>query len=218
MNLSRKIITLLLIAFMAGCYHDKVNKGTICLNLGDYSTAIEIFSVEVKRHPDRYEARLGLGKALLQRSVDLSDSMDWKEGLLQLEAAISLNPEASVKPVLSDAWLQRGRFLLVKGDSSGCMEALSRSLEYNPRSLDPLNLAGILYFQRGDVKKAEALFSKAVSIDSISAVSRFNLGMVYWYENEIQNAHANWLAALKLSPDDKDVLYWFSCAEKKLRE
>lgn len=202
----------------AGCYHDKVKKGTICLELGDYSTAVEIFSVEVKKHPDRYEARLGLGKALLQRSVDLSDSLDWKVGLLQLEAAFSLNPQATIKPILSDAWFQRGQFLLAKGDSSACMEALSRSLEYNPRSLDPLNLAGILYFRKGETKKAEALFQKAVLIDSLSTASRFNLGMVYWSENEVKSAHTNWLAALKLSPDDKDVLYWFSCAEKKLRE
>lgn len=218
MNHFKKWIFILLVTLISGCYHSTVEKGNICLKLGDYSTAIDLFSVQVKKHPERYEARLGLGKALLQRSTDLSDSNDWKKGLLQLEAAASLNPDAPIRPILSDAWLQRGRFLLAKKDSTACLDAIARSLEYNPLSIDPLNLAGILYFNQGDASKAEALFSKAVSIDSLNSASRFNLGMIYWYDNDPKKAHSNWLAALKQSPDDPDILYWFSRAEKKIRE
>lgn len=200
------------------CYKDDVRKGTISLQLGDYNTAIEIFSSLVKQYPERFEPHLGLGKALLQRSADLNDSSDWKNGLIQIEASLSLHPDDSIRLLLSDAWFLRARGLLSGKDTIAGLDAIARSLEYNPRSIDPLNLAGILYYKQGDYQKSEVLFKNAVMIDSTRAASHFNLGIIYLSNNNIQEAHKQWLIALKLSPDDPDILYWFSYAEKKLRE
>jgi len=217
--MKHRIFSGLLVALcVIGCYRDSIEKGEMCVKLGDYATAIDIFSGIVKAHPDRFEARLGLGKALLQKSADLGDVVLWKEGIVQLEAAQTLSPYTAIRPLLSDAWLQRGRQLIATGDSTEGLDALARSLEYNPRSLDPLNLAGIIYFQHGDAEKAESLFAKAVIIDGSHAASRFNLGMIQWCRGAWAEAHANWLAALKASPNDPDIIYWFSRAERKIRE
>jgi tetratricopeptide (TPR) repeat protein len=200
------------------CYHDAIERGTICLRLGDYSTAIELFTFEIRRHPDRAEARAGLGQALLQRSADLGDTADWKKALIQLDAAATLAPGPHNKAIAASAWMQRARQLLAKGDTLGGLEACSRSREFDPAAVDPLNLAGIVYFRQGDVPKAAALFHQAVALDSGNAVARFNRGMIDWYDGAWKEAHANWFAALKADPDDPDIIYWFAAAEKKLRE
>ena len=92
------------------------------------------------------------------------------------------------------------------------------AIEFNNRALEPLNLAGIIYFRMGEVDKSEMLFRKAVALDSANAAAHFNLGMVFWQGKRYNDAHTQWLSALAASPGDKDMLYWFALAEKKLRE
>jgi tetratricopeptide (TPR) repeat protein len=200
---------------VSGCRN--IENGGICLRLGDYPSAIAFYSDEVKHHPDSYEARLGLGKALLQKAWD-ADTSAWKSALIQLEAAQTLSPGDNIRGLLGEVYLERAHQLLAARDSVSALDALSRAIECDNRAIEPLNLAGIIYFRMGEVDKSEVLFKKAVGLDSASASARFNLGMVYWQSGRCKEAHAQWLAALAASPGDKDMLYWFALAEKKLRE
>ncbi len=206
----------------AGCNHSNIEKGDTSLRLGDYPAAIGFFSAELERHPDSYEARLGLGKAMLQKSADAQgDTALWRQGLMHLEAARTLSPPEDADEItrlLSEGWAHNARSLLSGGDTLGALSALSRAIEYNPDGVEPLNLAGIIYYRLGDGRKAKALFGKAVLIDSLHPSAHFNLGMVYWQEGDIAGAHERWFKALKLSPKDEDILYWFALSEKRLRE
>jgi tetratricopeptide (TPR) repeat protein len=209
--------SLILLIVFAGCRNRNLEKGDICLRLGDYPSAIAFFSDEVKRHPDSYEARLGLGKALVQKACD-ADTSAWKNACIQLEAARTLSPATDIKALLGEVYLERACQLLSLRDSIAALDALSRAIEYNNRSIEPVNLAGIIYFRMGEVDKSEMLFKKAVGLDSTNAAANFNLGMVCWQAKRYKDAHAQWLLALAASPGDKDMLYWFALAEKKLRE
>ena len=181
--------------------------------------AIAFFSEEVKRHPESFEARLGLGKALLQQAYDNgADTTSWKNGLIQLEAARTLSPADTLRPLLSEAYCEHAHMLLSRKDSVAALEALSRAIEYNNRAIEPVNLAGIIYFRMGEGDKAEMLFKKAVAMDSVNAAARFNLGMVFWHLGRYADARRQWLAAVSASPADKDMIYWFALAEKKCRE
>jgi tetratricopeptide (TPR) repeat protein len=211
-------IALAIAIMVPGCYHDAVERGDICLRLGDYGMAIELFTAEIRRHPDNAPARAGLGQALLQRAADHGDTVDWKQALIQLDAAATLAPGPRNRTVAASAWMQRARQLLALHDTLGCLDACSRGRELDGSAIDPLNLAGIVYFRQGDAAKAAALFRQAIAIDSGNAVARFNLGMVEWYGGAWKNAHAHWFAALLAEPNDPDIMYWFAAAEKKLRE
>jgi tetratricopeptide (TPR) repeat protein len=207
----------ILLTASAGCRNRTLEKGDLCLRLGDYPSAIAFFSDEVKRHPDSYEARLGLGKALVQKACD-ADTAAWKSACIQLEAARTLSPTNDIKALLGEVYLERAHEMLSCRDSIAALDALSRAIEYNNRAIEPVNLAGIIYFRMGDVDKSEMLFKKAVGLDSASAAAHFNLGMVFWQGKRYKDAHAQWLSALAASPGDRDMLYWFALAEKKLRE
>jgi tetratricopeptide (TPR) repeat protein len=220
MNKPASIFFVLTMALLcAGCRNSAIEKGNICLKLGDYPMAISFFSQEVKRHPESFDARFGLGKALLQQGcADASDTAAWKNAIIQLEAAATLSPGDNVGGLLSEAWLQRAHQLLSAKDSIAALDALSRSIERDTRAIEPINLAGIIYFRMGETDKATALFAKALAIDSANPAGRFNLGMAYWLAGRYDDARAQWYAALAASPKDKDILYWFALAEKKKRE
>jgi tetratricopeptide (TPR) repeat protein len=204
---------------LLGCGNRTVEKGEICLRLGDYPMAIAFFSEEVRRHPESFDARLGLGKALLQQGcANASDTFAWKDAIIQLEAASTLSPRDNVAALLSEAYLQRAHVLLSAKDSIGALDALSRAIERNNRAIEPINLAGIIYFRMGETDRAQALFAKAIELDSASPAGRFNLGMVYWQAGRIDDARGQWFAALAASPKDKDIVYWCAVAEKKKRD
>ena len=207
----------LLSTALVGCGNSNLDKGNLCLRLGDYPAAISFYSEEVKNHPDSYLGRLGLGKALLQKACD-ADTSAWKSALVQLEAARTLSPTADLGGLLAEVYLQRAHQLLDAKDTVAALDVLSRSIESDKAAIEPLNLAGIIYYRLGETDKSEVLFTKAVGLDSVNASARFNLGMIYWQSGRARQAHAQWFAALAASPRDKDMLYWFALAEKKLRE
>ncbi len=202
------------------CGPSAVEKGNTCIRLGDYPMAMEFFGRALEQDPGSYEARLGMGKALLQKaSAEHEDEMAWKQALMNLEAAGALAPEKNqISKLLSNVWFVRGKNLVAQADTTGALEALSRSIEHGQNNPNPVNLAAIIYFRAGYATKAEALFRKSVEMDSTHPSSHFNLGMVLWSREEYAAARMHWLSALKSAPEDEDILYWFALAEKKIQE
>ena len=63
-------LTMLWLVVMAACTTSDLRKGAVALELGDYTMAINFFSRVLERKPAHFEARLGMGKALLQQAID----------------------------------------------------------------------------------------------------------------------------------------------------
>jgi tetratricopeptide (TPR) repeat protein len=204
---------------LTGCSDSNIEKGAACLQLGDYGMAQVFFNKTLMRNPRDYDARVGMGKALLQRAVDnTNDTNSWREACLHLDAARTLRPSAYLNGLLSQAWFERSGVQLDFSDTLGALTSLTHAIEYDPGRPEPLNAAGIIYFHMGETEKALAILSRAAALDSGNVTVLFNLGMVRWHSGDISGAHGLWLRALKRSPKDETVLYWFALAEKKLRE
>jgi len=213
-----KIIFLLFIYFLFSCSKSNIEKGNICLSIGDYISAISFYSEEVKKNPENYIARLGLGKAYLQKACN-SDTGAWNLACMHLEAAKNLSPQNNeIKKLLNEVYLERARQLLAIKDTVSALQSLLYSIEYDNTALEPIILSGIIYYKIGETKKAEALFKKAISIDSLNVASLFNLGMIFFIDKRYEEAYEQLYKAIKISPDDKDIIYWFALAQKKLSE
>ena len=213
------LVFVISLLYLFGCTDNNIDKGNASLKLGDYTMAIEFYETELKKNPQSYEARLGMGKALIQKAVDMkNDTASWKRALTNLEAARTLQPDKDISPLLGEAWTVLGRIMLNVGDTVEALSSLARAIEYSPKKIEPLNLAGIIYFRLGEDDKAEVLFKKAIDINKNHPSAYFNLGMIFWVRDQVDNAHKYWLEALKLEPEDDDILYWFAMAEKRLRQ
>ncbi|MDB5102491.1 MAG: Tetratricopeptide 2 repeat protein [Fibrobacteres bacterium] len=203
---------------LAACERTPVEKGRISLSLGDYPMAVRFFQSAVEKNPQLYDARLGLGQALLQKAYAEDDSASFQYALVQLEACRSLAPSQDLSELLTDAYYERARKQLKTGDTVAALASLSKSIDHGPKNPRPLNLVGIVYGKLGEAEKAGVLFQKALRMDSTDASSHFNLGMLSWQAGDVRSAHGHWFKALKTLPEDEDVLYWFALSEKKLRE
>jgi tetratricopeptide (TPR) repeat protein len=217
-RLRRICASVITVAILSACGGKDLEKGWVSLGLGDYPMAIRFFQTAVEGNPRLYDARLGLGQALLQKAFAERDSASFNYGLVQLEACRSLSQNADLAQILTDAYFERARGQLRGGDTVDALASLSKAIDRGPRNPKPLNLAGIVYGKLGEPEKAGTLFQKALQLDSADASAHFNLGMIRWQDGDIRSAHEHWLKALKTLPRDEDVLYWFALSEKKLRE
>lgn len=219
--LSKKIICLIVVlsSLYISCSDNAVKKGNSCLTIGDYQLAIYFYEKELKNNPLSFEARLGIGKALLQQIADNNnDSLLWKNALMHLEAARNLHPSEDLSILISEAWFARARMMLSCKDTIEALNALSRSIEINNKNADAINSTGIIYFRKGEEDKAEILFRKVTLIDSANAAGFFNLGMVLWSKEDYLQAKRYWITASRFSPADDDIVYWLAQAEKKIQE
>ncbi|MDB5048821.1 MAG: putative lipoprotein [Fibrobacteres bacterium] len=203
---------------LGACDRNELERGRINLSLGDYPMAIRFFQASVEKNPQLYDGRLGLGQALLQKAFAENDSAAFGYALVQLEACRSLSPSQDLSEILTDAYYERARSQLKNQDTVAALSSLSKAIDRGPTNPKPFNLVGIVYGKLGESEKAEALFRKALLLDSMDASANFNLGMIDWQAGETRLAHGHWLKALTALPHDEDVLYWFALSEKKLRE
>ncbi len=219
-NALRISISMIVSLLHFSCISDRdIGKGEVCLRLGDYTGAAAFFGEVLHRNPDSFSARLGLGKALLQQaSLKNADSTLWSGALTHFEAARTIRPGGAVDTLLSEVWIVNGRRLLNRSDTIEALASLSRAIDLNPRSIEALNLTGIIYFRMGELEKARILFNRSLMTDTSRPFVHFNIGMVHWAADDLPGAYRSWFKALQLAPRDKDIVYWYTMAEKKLEE
>jgi Flp pilus assembly protein TadD len=216
---SRYIVFLIpLVTLGIGCSSSDLRNGSVSIELGDYPLAIHFFSRVLEKNPANFEARLGMGKALLQKAIDNDDSASWQSALMHLEAARTVRHDADLDPLLSQAWAQRADGLLRHADTLRAIEALTKAIAFDPKNPGPLNRAGIIYYRLGNTEKARQLFESATRADTADISAVFNLGMIYWERGDPKAAHDLWMKAIKKSPEDEVILYWFAAANKRLTE
>lgn len=212
-------ITLLVATLLNSCNQidSQIKKGAINLELGDFRRAKTHFEAVLEQAPSNFDARLGLAKSLLQQySTHPNDTALVFDCITQLEAARTLRPDKEVEKLLSIVWFKRASILLSYLDTVAAMAALSRSTGFDPAATGPVNLAGILYFNRGDRVKALNLFRLVIVADSTSVQGYFNAGMVHWADSNYAAAYDHWYKAALRSPDDKEILTWAALAKKKV--
>lgn len=213
------ILLAVMFFLLNGCSTIDMNKGSVALELGDYPLAITFFSQVLKRNPGHFGARVGMGKALLQKATDhRDDTTAWHEAIMHLQAAQTIRDDTDIPLLLAQVWAERGAVLLAKGDTTGALDALTFAMELRPQIPQPVNLAGVIHFKAGRLQKARTLLERAVQLDSSNASPLFNLGMICWEQQHIRRAHELWLKALERSPDDEEFRRWVTIAEKRLQE
>jgi len=108
----RGLLCLLCCILLAGCATTQ-RRGERALSAGQYDEAIHLFQAILAEHPDRLDARLGLGIAL------------YKTGALA-DAALTLDEVLARAPGHGTALLYRGLAAIQQGEDAVAAERLTR--------------------------------------------------------------------------------------------
>lgn len=208
----RALGCLVVLSLLVGCERLQ-EKGRICLEQGDWERACRFYGEAVDRDPSDLEARLGLGKALLQKSQALEadhrdKTGDWDAAVKELTIATAMRQDTGVASALYMARLQAAHALARDGDTAATLGRLEDLVKAWPGRTAARNFEAVLRYRRGEYEKALGLFQENVRLDSGDVSAAFNLGLLCLHTGRPALATDYLLKAARLSPKDPEILYW----------
>ncbi len=214
-----KTISVTLLLLLGAC-NDNAKKAHVFLAQGDFLRAETFFTQAIEKNPNNFEARLGLGKALLQKAYYQAEVGEdtpghWERALRELRIAENVQPGLEAGGLAGRAAFRWTKSLCAIGDTAKALNMLKTVLELNPSNLEARNFVGILYHKRGLEDQAHGIFLRNTKIDSTDPAAFYNLGMLHWRRQEFLQAYQWWVKAFTLSPENEDIVYWMVQAEKK---
>jgi|WetSurMetagenome_2_1015567.scaffolds.fasta_scaffold25717_2 protein O-mannosyl-transferase len=162
--------------------------GEIYKKTGKDSSSIACFKKAIHFKPDFLGAYLYLGFIMLEKD-SLKTAIDLFSGVIEM------------KP---DNWQARyfsGLSWAKKGDFQRAFIRFLEAIELcKGAATDPYISLGVLLYKKGKLSSAKGLFSQAIGIAPLHAELYCNRATVYWLQNNLDSAEADYVHALRLKP------------------
>jgi tetratricopeptide (TPR) repeat protein len=115
--------------------------------------------------------------------------------------------EVHSTPAAAQALFAEAQSSLARGSMDAAYIAVQKGLAIAPRSIEGLNLLGIMDDQQQRYPEGESAFQKALEIDPRSTKTHDNLGIHYLLRGAPDLAEHEFRATLRLSPNDASANY-----------
>lgn len=118
------------------------------------------------------------------------------EAISNLEAAVTAKPDDF------QSWVQLGHLYFDTDQFDKAIAAYTTSLKYHSGDANLLTDLGVMYRKTNQPETAIEWFEKAQAMDQLHQPSRFNEGIVRFYDlKDTEGAIASWEELLKINPD-----------------
>ncbi len=123
---------------------------------------------------------------------------------------------STLAPEVARYWMVQSQIAVVRGDTSSAIQRIEAGLSHNPDDLELLSLAGTLYMRCHKFDLAEPVLLHASELDTDGVLHLINLGFLYHEKKHWDKAEECYLKALKIDPQDPQLLnnFAYMLAEK----
>ena len=157
-----------------------------------------------------FKDRISLAKRIVQFNYEnreahkeLADAYlkekDYDKAFEHLSKAIKLGP---FDP---DLYLLQGVYYEDTGNIGMAVASYEKLLNRVPNSSRANNNLGEIYFNKGEFKKAELFFKRAIGLNPLLSEPYLNMAKLYTKNNEINNAVSFYKQAMELNPDNSEA-------------
>jgi len=115
--------------------------------------------------------------------------------------ARSHRPDSS----LLNADFERAREMLQRGALDDALTAAQAGLERSPRSVDGLNLLGMILYQQKRYGESEEVLQNALKINSRSTATLNNLAINFVSQGKVDQAERTFRETLRIAPQDRSA-------------
>jgi tetratricopeptide (TPR) repeat protein len=158
-----------------------------------YKDAVSLWTETIKQSPHKARAYASLSSAYIDRA-------DYVQGLEYAKKAIALQPDSyTALTNLAIAYMKTGVF-----DQAIAID--ERLLKVFP-SAPIYNNLGVIYYTKGDLKKALGCFLSALHTNYSFQETYFNLANVYLREGQVDQAKQCYLTVLSQYPLENKARY-----------
>lgn len=172
-------------------------------NENEIDKAIEYYRGAYKLDGNNDFARLGLSDALTRRGDDLFNEDGGKARIAETfyNEAISFNAENSA------AYAGLGEVFDELDDSANAIKNYEKALQIDPDLVDISSPLGILYFQSGEIEKADIFLKRALASEQDDPQTHYFLGMVRFSQNNEKEAESAFRKSIELDPEFAEARY-----------
>jgi tetratricopeptide (TPR) repeat protein len=176
-----------------------------------YATSIDVWTDTVVKRPNNNRARVNLGEAWAQASIEFPrGSADAREAAER--AADQFRIVVALEPRITHAIFALGESLVHMGDSSSAEALYTEQLPKHPEIAADLHVErGTLRAQRGDWPDAKTDFEAAIASQPGDVEAHYYLALVDQQMGNAEAAKRELVLVVAASPDYKD-------AAKRLRD
>jgi cytochrome c-type biogenesis protein CcmH/NrfG len=136
------------------------------------------------------------GNSVISGQQTENKTDDNSAAITNLEAAVTANPEDF------QSWVHLGHLYFDTNQYDKAIAAYTTSLKYHSGNADLLTDLGVMHRRSDRPEVAIEWFKKAQAMDEIHQPSRFNEGIVRFYDlKDTEGAIASWEELLRINPD-----------------
>ena len=138
----------------------------------------------------------GSGQQVATNGQQEGQAAQMASAITNLEAAVTAKPDDF------QSWVQLGHLYFDTEQFDKAIVAYTTSLKYHSGDANLLTDLGVMYRRTGQPEKALEWFDKAQAMDAQHQPSRFNEGIVRFYDlKDTEGAIASWEELLRINPD-----------------
>jgi len=115
-------------------------------------------------------------------------------------------PASKASPEVRERF-DEARRLLQGGYPDSALASVQQGLKVAPKSVEGLNLLGLIYLQKHDYPEAEKAFEDALKVDPRSTETHNNLGNTYYAQQKLDLAEQEFRKTLRYEPANRDANY-----------
>ncbi len=118
------------------------------------------------------------------------------------QAIMNLEAEVTANPNNFENWVQLGNLYFDSNQPEKAVPAYEKALELHSGNANVYTDLGVMYRRTDRPQKAIEAFDKAIAMDGTHIPSRFNKGIVLFYDlNDGNGAIASWESILQIDPE-----------------
>jgi tetratricopeptide (TPR) repeat protein len=214
------IVALTGFTLVPGCRDNRLVAANALLESGDYLSARPLYSRIVESKPRDYAAHYGLGmsycaEAMHKTDLGLAAPDDWYPAIYQVTVAAHLDTSPEVRRTLAILHYNLGACYRKNDNPADAILRIAQSISYDSTLLKAYNLLGTLYYEQGDLDKAESCYRRTLIIKPDYAMAHFNLGALFWARGRYDDALVRFTDAAALDPENGYFQSWLSKARTR---
>ncbi len=131
-----------------------------------------------------------------QQQQDHEHDAETNQAIANLEAEVTANPDNF------ESWVQLGNLYFDTNHPEKAVPAYEKALELHSGNANIYTDLGVMYRRTNQPQKAIEAFDNAIKMDSSHIPSRFNKGIVLFYDlDDMDGAIASWESILAIDPE-----------------
>ena len=178
--------------------------GEYYLKIDDVDKAVDFFRESVQLDDTNSNAKNGLSEAVTRKGDQLLVQENYEIAKLLFDEAVKNNPKNA------GAYAGLAEIYSSQNDNENATANYEKALNFDT-DLTELNAPlGVLYFQKGEIAKAETFLQKAIATNPDNAETQFFIGLVRSKQDRNEEAVAAFKRSIELDPTNPQVHYYLA--------